>query len=119
MYNEFVLIVTILVSALMAAIAQYIFKRNIPAFHVNRAGILSLIRNKFLIGGIAVYAASLVVYLFALRGGQLSFVYPTFASVFVFVLVISKFSLGEKINIYRIIGVALIIAGIAAIAATY
>jgi uncharacterized membrane protein len=119
MVSEFVIIAVIMVSAVLAAIAQYIFKRNLNAFKFNINGIWSLAKNRAIILGLIVYAVSLVVYLGALRYGDLSFVYPTFASVFIFVLLISKFKLNERISLHRALGVALVIVGIAIVAVTY
>ena len=119
MQDEIFLVGVILASAFMAAVAQYIFKRSMPAFRFNIKGMASLATNKALLLGVAIYLTSLAVYLFALRGGELSFVYPTFASVFIFVLLISKFLLGERISLRRALGVLLIVIGIAVIAITY
>ena len=62
---------------------------------------------------------SFAIYLYALHSApEISFVYPIFASTFVFVLLISIFSLKEKAGIYRIAGIALIVLGIAVVSLT-
>lgn len=119
MAGETQIVAIVLVSAFMAAFAQYIFKKNMPRFSANLKGLIGLAANRRILLGVGIYMASLVVYLYALRSSELSFVYPTFASVFVFVLILSKFSLGEEITLHRIIGVAIVIAGIIIVALTY
>ncbi len=108
-----------LAAALAAAFAQYLFKRSLKAFRLNLKGIILLASNRGVILGGLISLASLAVYLLALGSGQLTFVYPTFASTFVFVLLISHFALKEKVTRARALGIILIIAGIAIVALTY
>ncbi len=108
-----------LFAALLASIAQYFFKKAMPHFKFNAKEILALFKNKTILLGILIYFIGLGIYLIALYHGQLSFVYPTFASSFVFTLLISKYMLGEKVNAARAIGIVLIVIGIIAIAFTY
>jgi multidrug transporter EmrE-like cation transporter len=117
--NEFLIIAIVLFAAFLAAVAQYIFKKSMPRFNMGISGLLELLRNRKIVLGLGVYAISLVVYLYALSTSALSFVYPTFASVFVFVLLFSKFGLGERISLHRALGVAIVIAGITIVALTY
>ncbi len=109
-----------LVSALVAAAAQYMYKRGIQAFALNMREIIDVFKKRdILIGGV-LYVLSLFIYLFALDNAPLiSFVYPVFASTFVFVLLISKFVFHERVNLHRVAGMAFIIAGIAVISLTF
>ena len=117
--NELLIVAVVLVSAFLAAVAQYIFKKSMPRFEMSISGLLELARNRQIILGLCVYVVSLVVYLYALSTSALSFVYPTFASVFVFVLLFSRFGLGERVSLHRSLGVAIVIAGIIIVALTY
>ncbi|MDE1761806.1 MAG: EamA family transporter [Candidatus Micrarchaeota archaeon] len=108
-----------LISAMLAAFAQYLFKRSIKEFHLDRKGIISVFENREVLLAIIIYIIALAVYLQALRYGELSFVYPIFASVFVFVMIISKYKLKEPVGIARIAGTLLIILGIALTALTF
>ena len=119
MVSELLIVALTLLAALLAAVAQYLFKLHLPRFKFNLGGILALVRSRMVILGLAVYAISLLIYLGALKLGQLSFVYPTFASVFLFVLLISKFKLHEHISITRAAGVLVILAGILLVVFTY
>ena len=117
--DEMVLVLTVLLAAFLAAMAQYIFKRGMPRFDMSMRGFMALIGSRQVLLGLMVYAAGLVIYLYALSTSELSFVYPTFASVFVFVLILSKFMLKEQVTLPRALGVAIVIIGIVLVALTY
>jgi drug/metabolite transporter (DMT)-like permease len=119
MYGALLIIGITVLSAFIASIAQYIFKKNLPRFKANIRELISVFKNKWILFGIFMYFIALPIYLFALDNGALSFVYPTFASSFIFVLLFSKFGLGEKIGPARIIGVLLVVLGIAIVAMTF
>lgn len=106
-------------AAFIVAIAQYIFKENLHKFGGNIKEVIGVFKNKGIIIGIIIYFIGLPIYLFALANGQLSFVYPTFASSFVFILIISKYALHEEVSKIRILGVVFVILGIVIIAMTY
>ena len=61
-------------------------------------------------------AVGFVLYIAALSGGQLSIVYPVFASSFIFVTLISAAILKEKITAIRAVGVLLVFIGIGIVA---
>jgi multidrug transporter EmrE-like cation transporter len=108
-----------LLSAAIAATAQYLYKKSVKKFSFNAKGIVETVTKRDTLLGIAAYIVSLVVYLYALHSAPvISFVYPVFASTFVFVLLTSKFVLKEKVSRFRIAGVMCIILGIAIIATT-
>ncbi len=119
MVSELVIISVTLFSALVASFAQYIFKKAIPKFNFRMKELLALRKNEMLVFGLLVYIADLGIYLYALKYGQLSFVYPVFASSFIFTLLISMYALGEKVGTKRIAGIIFIIIGIALVALTY
>lgn len=94
-------------------------KRSIKEFRLNPREILKLVTNKGLVCGILLYFVGAVFYLFALSSGELSFVYPIFASTFLFVLILSIFVLKEKTSWVRVVGVGLVVLGIVLVALTY
>lgn len=108
-----------LVAALLVACAQYLFKRNIGEFNVQTSHLIRLLRNRNMVIGIGLYVISLLIYLVALHYGQLSFVYPTFASSFIFIALISKYLLKEEMNYRRIAGILFILIGIVMVALTF
>jgi drug/metabolite transporter (DMT)-like permease len=118
MMEQIIVIAITLISAMMVAVAQYIFKKNMPIFHINMKGIKDIIYNKNLLLGIFIYFIALAVYLVALHYGQLSYVYPIFASSFIFIILISKYAIKETTDWKRIIGILLIVLGITIVALT-
>lgn len=120
MLSEFYVVLLALLSAFIAAVAQYLYKLSMPEFSFKPREILSVfLRKNVLIGLFLYFVVALPVYLIALSSGALSFVYPIFASAFIFVLLISHFMLHEKIGMMRIMGVLLIFVGIVIISLTF
>ena len=119
MFGFAYVVIFTLAAALLAATAQLLFKSSIKQFKLNKEGILSVFKNRQIIIGIVVYVIGLGIYLQALHFGELSFIYPIFASVFIFVALISKYKLREKIGIARAAGIGLIILGIILTALTF
>ncbi|MDP6547623.1 MAG: EamA family transporter [Candidatus Woesearchaeota archaeon] len=74
--------------------------------------ISSLIRNYHLFGGIFLYALGTVLFIPALKGGDLSILYPFVALAYVWVSLLSVKFLGEKMNSMKWIGILLIILGV-------
>ncbi len=119
MLSELEIMLTTLAAALIAATAQYLFKKSVPKFELSPRGIKHLLSSAGIwIGGI-LYIGSLAVYLEALGSGELSFVYPTFASTFIFIALISYFLLKEEMGPKRVAGIALVFIGIALVALSY
>ncbi len=113
------IVLVTLAAAAIAAVAQYVFKKNVKKFGFNRKELIDIFTNRAMLAGLALYFLSLLLYLYALHAAPIiSFVYPVFASTFIFVLLISKFVLGERIIIPRVIGMAMIIIGIIVISFT-
>ncbi len=108
-----------LAAALLAASGQLTFKRYVKPFQRSLRGVASVLMEKHMLGGAFLYVASLGLYLLALRSAAVSFVYPVFASSFVFVAAISVLVLGERVQLRRLAGIALVVAGVVVIALTY
>jgi drug/metabolite transporter (DMT)-like permease len=77
-----------------------------------RPGLKSLIRNTDLISGLGLYGFSTIFYLIALRGGELSILYPMVSVVYIFTAILSKLILKEELNSHKLIGISLIIIGV-------
>ncbi len=105
-------------AAFVASLAQLLFKRNLGSELGSFREVVALVRNKYIVIGELGYLASLVMYLYGLKlsGEQLSLVYPTFASTFIFVIVISVLFLKERVGPLRVFGTLLVFAGIVIIA---
>jgi len=71
--------------------------------------------NKYLLLGVLAYTVSTVIYLAALRGGELSVLYPIISLTFAGVAFLSVFMLKERMNVYKWAGIVLIIVGVSVI----
>ncbi len=74
--------------------------------------IKSLMTNYHLFGGFALYGLGTILFIPALKGGDLSILYPFVALVYVWVSFLSIRFLGEKMNLMKWLGIALIIIGV-------
>lgn len=73
----------------------------------------SLATNYPLFGGVALYAIGTIMFLPALKGGDLSVLYPFVALAYIWTSLLSVKFLGEKMNKFKWLGIALIIIGVA------
>jgi len=74
--------------------------------------ISSLITNYHLFGGVSLYAIGTILFIPALRGGDLSILYPFVALTYIWVSLLSVKFLGEKMNSMKWFGITLIIIGV-------
>ncbi len=116
--NIYLVIFITLVAALIASFSQTLYKRAMTKRLIGLRDILGMFLKKWVLLGLGGYMISLVVYLFALSNAPLSVVYPTFASTFIFITILSAFALNEKIGRLRAIGTLIVFLGIFIIALT-
>ena len=76
------------------------------------SSIKSLMVNYHLFGGVALYGIGTILFIPALKGGELSVLYPFVALAYIWVSLLSVKFLGEKMNKYKWIGIFLIILGV-------
>jgi drug/metabolite transporter (DMT)-like permease len=107
-----------LVASLLASFSQILFKTGISKKLDSITDMVMQLKERRVVLGLAGYAASLVVYLYALSNSQLSVVYPTFASTFIFVALLSAVMLKERISALRAAGIVAIFIGISLVAVT-
>ena len=74
--------------------------------------ISSLMTNYHLFGGVGLYGIGTVLFIPALKGGELSVLYPFVALAYIWVSLLSVKFLGEKMNKIKWTGIALIILGV-------
>ena len=72
----------------------------------------SLATNYHLFAGISLYVISTLIFIPALKGGELSVLYPFVALTYIWVSFLSVRFLGEKMNKLKWVGIALIIIGV-------
>lgn len=74
--------------------------------------LLALLSNVPLVFGYALHACNALLLIFALRGGELSILWPIYALSYVWVALLSAYFFGDHINAWKVGGIALIIAGV-------
>ena len=114
----YLIIFITLVASLLASFSQILFKTSLSERIVSIRGMLKLLKDRRMLLGLLGYASSLAVYLYALSKSQLSIVYPTFASTFIFVALLSSLLLKERMGRTRAMGIAVIFLGIVLVAVT-
>ncbi|MBI2558561.1 EamA family transporter [Candidatus Woesearchaeota archaeon] len=72
----------------------------------------SLATNYPLFGGVALYAIGTILFIPALKGGDLSVLYPFVALTYIWVSLLSVKFLGEKMNKLKWFGIVFIIVGV-------
>ncbi len=106
-----------LVSIMLGAAAQYLFKVGVGAIGQSGATPVRIARDAAaslpLWGGIVCYGVSLLLWFYVLSQMELSKAYPLVSLGYVFTLFIGYFLLGEAITPAKVIGISLIIAGVA------
>lgn len=100
----------VIICTLFTSLGQLFLKLGIK--DVISINIISLITNYNLVFGLALYAAGAILLIIALKGGELSVLYPIIATSFIWVTLLSWFYLNESIALIRWLGVAVIVLGI-------
>ncbi|MDY0884479.1 hypothetical protein ACFPL7_00150 [Dongia soli] len=119
--SRFALIALILASVSTNAAAQLLLRwaaRDglVPAQSWSPSSFLEFIFRPGIIGGLACYALSVVIWVMVLSRAEVSFAYPFLGLGFVLVTFASAFLLGEAISAQRLAGTALIVLGVAVLA---
>lgn len=99
----------ILFSTFLTSTAQLFYKFAVEKLSFN---ILSIITNVNLLVGMALYIVGGILLIISFRGGEVSVLYPIYATSFIWVSFLSIYFLGEAMNIFKGLGVFVIIAGI-------
>ncbi len=79
---------------------------------------LEMLTNVPLVSGYSLYGISTILLVLALRDGELSILYPVISLTYVWVTLLSLYFFREKVNLYKLIGVAVVVAGVALIGRT-
>jgi len=100
----------VIAAAVLGAIGQLNFKLGSDNLSLK---IRDLLRNRYLFIGVILYGISTVMFIVALKGGELSVLYPLVATSYIWTTLLAKKVLNEKINVYKWAGVAMIMLGVA------
>ena len=102
-------VILTLLAAFIGSIGPILLKKAAPSF---RLSIKALLTNYYLLAGVFFYGIGTVLFIPALRGGDLSILYPLLSTTYIWVCWLSTKLLHEKMNRLRWGGIALIIIGV-------
>jgi multidrug transporter EmrE-like cation transporter len=94
----------------LGAAAQLLMKVGMAHFNPQP---LALVTNVPLVAGYILYGINTLMLVLALRERELSMLYPIIALTYVWVTLLSYLLLAEKSNLYKNIGIATIVIGVA------
>lgn len=99
----------IFVASLLGAVGQFLYKSG-----AERAtgGLGSYLMNPHLLGGMACYLGVMVLFITAFKlEGELSVIYPVYASTFIFAAIGACLLYKEPIHIVNVAGMGLLVPG--------
>lgn len=80
--------------------------------HDKKVTLRNLLFNFKVMSGVFLYFISSLFFVIALKGGELSVLYPLVSFGYIWVTINSKLFLKEKITMYKILGILFIFSGI-------
>ncbi|MCH8067374.1 MAG: EamA family transporter [Nanoarchaeota archaeon] len=99
----------VIMATLVGAFGPILLKK---ASEKRLSKISSLIKNYHLFGGVGLYAIGTILFIPALKGGDLSILYPFVALGYIWVSLLSVKFLGEKMSLLKWMGIGMIIVGV-------
>jgi uncharacterized membrane protein len=99
----------VLLATCLGGFGPIFMKRASSIFSFNP---LRIIKNYNLIIGVVFYAIGTILFIPALKGGELSVLYPLVSTSYIFVSLYSVKMLKEKMNLLKWCGIVLIIVGV-------
>lgn len=107
------------ISILLGAVAQYFLKMGMTNWTL-KGSVVEMLRllfhNYYLWSGILCYGVSMLFWLYVLSRMELSKAYPMVSLGYVITLLIGYFLLNEPLNVPKVVGILLIVAGVCFIA---
>ncbi|MFW5846815.1 MAG: EamA family transporter [Nanoarchaeota archaeon] len=103
------IIIIVLICAFLGASGQMMFKLASEKFSFNP---LTWIYNWYFIVGILLYGSSAVLFIWSLKHGNLSILYPVIATSYIWVSLLAIFFLKEPFPPIKWLGIILIILGV-------
>lgn len=102
-------ILLVLLASIIGAFGAIFLKKGSKGFSLN---IIDLIKNRSIVTGIILYGLSAIMFVSALRYGELSILYPLVSTTYVWVALFSVRILKERMNQYKWLGIVLIVIGV-------
>jgi len=105
-------ILLMFLTTVLTSTAQTLYKLGIADLHFN---IISIITNWPIILGLCIYAIGAGIMIIALKGGEVSVLYPIIATSYLWVSIISMIFFKEPMNALKWSGIATIMIGVSLI----
>ena len=102
-------IALVFLCTLLGAAAQLFFKRASEHFSLN---LIDDVTNVWLIIGLLLYGAFMLLMVVALQHGELSMLYPIISLTYVWVTLLSYTLLHEPPNLFKNVGITVIVVGV-------
>ncbi|MBN2111593.1 EamA family transporter [Candidatus Woesearchaeota archaeon] len=102
----------VILASVVGALGPIYLKKGAKNFRLN---FKALATNYALMLGVLFYGSSTIIFIPALRGGELSVLYPFVSLSYVWVSLLSTKMLKEKMNKFKWLGVLIIIIGVSLI----
>ena len=102
-------IILMIICTIFTSSAQILYKIGANTLSFD---IISIITNWQIISGVILYGLGAVLVVIALKGGEVTVLYPIITSSYIWVSLGSVHFFGEKMNLFKWIGIFLIIGGI-------
>lgn len=102
-------IIATLISAFFGGIGVLFLKKSSDKIRLN---FWKLIKNYYLIYGIISYGLAIIIFIPALKFGELSILYPIASFTYIWAILFSIYFLNEKMNKFKWLGIILIIIGV-------
>ncbi len=112
METSIYIILIVLICALLGATGQIMFKLSADKFSFNP---LTWLKNWHFLVGVLLYGSSAILFVWSLKHGDLSILYPIIATSYIWVVLLATFILKEDFPIVKWLGVILILLGIVVI----
>lgn len=119
-------LILVIIAELWNTAGQLCYKKGLNGMAAHDmatfGGIVSFVRDAlsraYVWLGLGAALTCILIWFLALAQADLSFVYPISSIQYVFILVGAHFFVGEKIDAHKVLGTALVIAGIVIISMT-
>jgi undecaprenyl phosphate-alpha-L-ara4N flippase subunit ArnE len=102
--NLLFLLVLMIFCTILTTLGQFFLKNGLSS------SLFSL--NSNFIFGVILYFFAIFIFLFALKHGELSFIFPLVSLSYIWVTLVSFFYFNEHISLYKFLGVGLIVFGV-------
>lgn len=102
-------IMVVIIASFIGALGPIYLKKGSQKFSLNP---IKLIKNKEIMIGFFLYAVATIIFIPALRWGEVSVLYPFVATTYIWVALLSVRFLNEKMSSYKWLGILSIILGV-------